>query len=71
MNSSNKLSQSSAIRAEVKRHESVQNTIKKLFKQFDRVGDQQLRSGLKVYLHSFQGKLSSHYNTGKLCFNWN
>ncbi|XP_014002388.1 arf-GAP with GTPase, ANK repeat and PH domain-containing protein 2 [Salmo salar] len=54
MNSSNKLSQSSAIRAEVKRHESVQNTIKKLFKQFDRVGDQQLRSGLKVYLHSFQ-----------------
>ncbi|XP_029574607.1 arf-GAP with GTPase, ANK repeat and PH domain-containing protein 2 [Salmo trutta] len=54
MNSSNKLSQSSAIRAEVKRHESVQNTINKLFKQFDRVGDQQLRSGLKVYLHSFQ-----------------
>uniref|UniRef100_A0A8C8D9R0 Small monomeric GTPase n=1 Tax=Oncorhynchus tshawytscha TaxID=74940 RepID=A0A8C8D9R0_ONCTS len=54
MNSSNKLSQSSAIRAEVKRHESVQNTINKLFKQFERVGDQQLRSGLKVYLHSIQ-----------------
>ncbi|XP_064778379.1 arf-GAP with GTPase, ANK repeat and PH domain-containing protein 2-like isoform X2 [Oncorhynchus masou masou] len=54
MNSSNKLSQSSVIRAEVKRHESVQNTINKLFKQFERVGDQQLRSGLKVYLHSIQ-----------------
>uniref|UniRef100_A0A4W5MHS4 ArfGAP with GTPase domain, ankyrin repeat and PH domain 2 n=1 Tax=Hucho hucho TaxID=62062 RepID=A0A4W5MHS4_9TELE len=54
MNSSNKLAQSSAIRTEVKRHESVQNTINKLFKQFERVGDQQLRSGLKVYLHSIQ-----------------
>uniref|UniRef100_A0A4W5RA67 ArfGAP with GTPase domain, ankyrin repeat and PH domain 2 n=1 Tax=Hucho hucho TaxID=62062 RepID=A0A4W5RA67_9TELE len=54
MTSSNKLSQSSAIRAEVKRHESIQNTINKLFKQFERVGDQQLRSGLKVYLHSIQ-----------------
>ncbi|XP_045065402.1 arf-GAP with GTPase, ANK repeat and PH domain-containing protein 2 isoform X7 [Coregonus clupeaformis] len=54
MNSSNKLAQSIAIRAEVKRHESVQNTINKLFKQFERVGDQQLRSGLKVYLHSIQ-----------------
>uniref|UniRef100_A0A674EUB5 ArfGAP with GTPase domain, ankyrin repeat and PH domain 2 n=1 Tax=Salmo trutta TaxID=8032 RepID=A0A674EUB5_SALTR len=59
MNSSNKLAQSSAIRAEVKRHESVQNTINKLFKQFERVGDQQLRSGLKVYLHSIQASCAN------------
>lgn len=71
MNSSNKLAQSSAIRAEVKRHESVQNTINKLFKQFERVGDQQLRSGLKVYLHSIQGKLSYHHSRCKLCLTRN
>ncbi|KAM9505005.1 arf-GAP with GTPase, ANK repeat and PH domain-containing protein 1-like isoform 9-T9 [Salvelinus alpinus] len=59
MNSSNKLAQSSAIRAEVKRHESIQNTINKLFKQFERVGDQQLRSGLKVYLHSIQASCAN------------
>ena len=71
MNSSNKLAQSSAIRAEVKRHESVQNTINKLFKQFERVGDQQLRSGLKVYLHSIQGKLSYHHSRCELCLTRN
>uniref|UniRef100_A0A3P8ZMR6 ArfGAP with GTPase domain, ankyrin repeat and PH domain 2 n=1 Tax=Esox lucius TaxID=8010 RepID=A0A3P8ZMR6_ESOLU len=52
MNSNNKLAQSTAIRSEVKRHESVQNTINKLFKQLERVNDQQLRSGLKIYLHT-------------------
>ncbi|GLD50535.1 arf-GAP with GTPase, ANK repeat and PH domain-containing protein 2-like isoform X5 [Lates japonicus] len=46
-----------AIKAEIKRHESLQSTINRLSKQFERVADQQLRSGLKVYLHSIQGKL--------------
>lgn len=49
---------SAAIKAEIKRHESLQSAINRLSKQFERVGDQQLRSGLKVYLHSIQGKLS-------------
>lgn len=57
MNSNSKSVNSSAIKAEIKRHESVQSAINRLFKQFERVGDQQLRSGLKVYLHSIQGKL--------------
>uniref|UniRef100_A0A4W5NWS1 ArfGAP with GTPase domain, ankyrin repeat and PH domain 2 n=1 Tax=Hucho hucho TaxID=62062 RepID=A0A4W5NWS1_9TELE len=38
----------------VMRHENVQNNFAKLFKQLERVDDQQLRSGLKVYLHSIQ-----------------
>ncbi|XP_045561368.1 arf-GAP with GTPase, ANK repeat and PH domain-containing protein 1 isoform X4 [Salmo salar] len=54
MNSSNKLSLSNAIRAEVRRHETVQNNFAKVFSQLERVDDQQLRSGLKVYLHSIQ-----------------
>lgn len=57
MNNNLKLAQSSAIRAEVKRHDTVRNTINKLFKQLERVGDQQLRTGLKVFLHSLQGEL--------------
>ncbi|KAJ8412079.1 hypothetical protein AAFF_G00143460 [Aldrovandia affinis] len=51
-----KVTHSSAIRLEVKRHETVKNTINKLFKQLERVEDAQLRSGLKVYLHSVQGQ---------------
>uniref|UniRef100_A0A8C7V4Y6 ArfGAP with GTPase domain, ankyrin repeat and PH domain 2 n=1 Tax=Oncorhynchus mykiss TaxID=8022 RepID=A0A8C7V4Y6_ONCMY len=54
MNSSNKLSLCNAIRAEVRRHETVQNNFAKVFNQLERVDDQQLRSGLKVYLHSIQ-----------------
>ncbi|XP_029549655.1 uncharacterized protein LOC115150476 [Salmo trutta] len=54
MNSSNKSSLSNAIRAEVRRHETVQNNFAKVFNQLERVDDQQLRSGLKVYLHSIQ-----------------
>ncbi|KAG7278480.1 hypothetical protein CRUP_038775 [Coryphaenoides rupestris] len=46
---------SAAVKAEVKRHLSVQNSINRLFKQFDKVGDPQLCSGLKVYLQSIQG----------------
>ncbi|CAB1315138.1 unnamed protein product, partial [Coregonus sp. 'balchen'] len=60
MNSSNKLSLSSAIRAEVRRHETVKNNFAKLFKQLERVDDQQLRSGLKVYLHSIQERGRCH-----------
>lgn len=56
MNNSSKPANSAAIKAEVKRHESLQNTIKRLSRQLERVPDQQLRSGLKVYLHSIQGK---------------
>ncbi|XP_064155588.1 arf-GAP with GTPase, ANK repeat and PH domain-containing protein 1-like isoform X3 [Anguilla rostrata] len=54
MNSNVKITQSSAIRAEVKRHDALKNTINRLFKQLERVGDEQLRSGLKLYLHSIQ-----------------
>ena len=60
MNSFGKSALSNAIKAEVKRHQSLQNTINRLFKQFERVEDPQLRSGLKVYLHSIQGKFISH-----------
>uniref|UniRef100_A0A667YX74 ArfGAP with GTPase domain, ankyrin repeat and PH domain 2 n=1 Tax=Myripristis murdjan TaxID=586833 RepID=A0A667YX74_9TELE len=59
MNSNSKSVNSIAIKAEVKRHESVQSAINRLFKQFERVGDQQLRSGLKVYLHSIQVNIAN------------
>ncbi|XP_041945101.1 arf-GAP with GTPase, ANK repeat and PH domain-containing protein 1-like isoform X4 [Alosa sapidissima] len=54
MNNPMKLAQSTAIRVEVKRHENLKNSFAKLFKQLDRIQDQQLRSGLTVYLHSVQ-----------------
>lgn len=57
MNSNNKSVNSAAIKAEIKRHESLQRAISRLSKQLERVEDQQLRSGLQVYLHSVQGKL--------------
>lgn len=57
MTSNNKSVNSTAIKAEIKRYESLQSAINRLSKQFERVQDQQLRSGLKVYLHSIQGKL--------------
>lgn len=56
MHNSTKVAHSSAIRAEVKRHESLQNTFNKLLKHVERVDDQQLRTGLKVYIHGVQGK---------------
>ncbi|XP_036387003.1 arf-GAP with GTPase, ANK repeat and PH domain-containing protein 1-like isoform X4 [Megalops cyprinoides] len=49
-----KLANSSAIRAEVKRHESVKNNITKILKQLERVENEQLRSALKIYLHSLK-----------------
>ena len=58
MNSSVKGAHSSAIRAEVRRHDGVKNNINKLHKQLERVTDQQLRTGLKLYLHSIQGEHS-------------
>ncbi|KAI3357808.1 hypothetical protein L3Q82_016205, partial [Scortum barcoo] len=58
MNSNSKSVTSTAIKAEIKRHESLQSAINRLSKQFERVADQQLRSGLKVYLHSIQGKFT-------------
>ncbi|XP_071333540.1 arf-GAP with GTPase, ANK repeat and PH domain-containing protein 2 isoform X5 [Trachinotus anak] len=54
MNSNSKSVNSIAIKAEIKRYESLQSAINRLSKQFERVADQQLRSGLKVYLHSIQ-----------------
>ncbi|MGH0162280.1 UNVERIFIED_CONTAM: hypothetical protein FKN15_048455 [Acipenser sinensis] len=48
-----------AIRAEVRRHESIKTNISKIFKQLERVGDQQLRNGLKLYLHSIQVAFSN------------
>ncbi len=66
MNSNSKSVNSTAIKAEIKRHDSLQSALNRLSKQLDRVGDQQLRSGLKVYLHSIQGKLDfCLLNTGK------
>lgn len=56
MNSTNKVVNSTAIRAEVRRHESLQKTINKFLKQLERVEDPQLKTGLKVFLHSIQGE---------------
>lgn len=66
MNNNSKSVNSTAIKAEIKRHESLQSAINRLFKQFERVQDQQLRSGLKVFLTSIQGKLFFP----KLCCDW-
>ncbi|XP_061076042.1 arf-GAP with GTPase, ANK repeat and PH domain-containing protein 2 isoform X3 [Conger conger] len=49
-----KVSHSSAIRAEVKRHETMKKSITKLFKQLDKIEDEQLRVGLKLCLHGVQ-----------------
>ncbi|XP_073326856.1 arf-GAP with GTPase, ANK repeat and PH domain-containing protein 2 [Pagrus major] len=59
MNSNSKSPNSTAIKAEIKRHESLQSAINRLSKQFERVADQQLRSGLKVYLHSIQVNIAN------------
>uniref|UniRef100_A0A8C2DD97 Arf-GAP with GTPase, ANK repeat and PH domain-containing protein 1-like n=1 Tax=Cyprinus carpio TaxID=7962 RepID=A0A8C2DD97_CYPCA len=59
MNSTNKVTHSTAIRAEVRRHESLQKTINKFLKQLERVEDQQLRTGLKVFLHSIQASCAN------------
>lgn len=56
MNSTSKSVTSAAIKAEVKRYESLQSAVNRLGKQFERIADQQLRSGMKVYLHSIQGE---------------
>ncbi|KAI4886159.1 hypothetical protein NFI96_019022 [Prochilodus magdalenae] len=54
MNNSTKAAHSTAIRAEVKRHENLQKTLNKLLKQLERVENQELKTGLKVYIHSVQ-----------------
>uniref|UniRef100_A0A668SPU4 ArfGAP with GTPase domain, ankyrin repeat and PH domain 2 n=1 Tax=Oreochromis aureus TaxID=47969 RepID=A0A668SPU4_OREAU len=59
MTSNSKTVNSAAIKAEIKRHDSLQTAINRLAKQFERVGDQQLRSGLKVYLHSIQVNIAN------------
>ncbi|XP_076840220.1 arf-GAP with GTPase, ANK repeat and PH domain-containing protein 2 isoform X5 [Brachyhypopomus gauderio] len=59
MNNSSKAAHSSAIRAEIKRHESLQNTLNKLLKQLERVEDPQLKVGLKVYVHSIQASCAT------------
>ncbi|XP_049920388.1 arf-GAP with GTPase, ANK repeat and PH domain-containing protein 2 isoform X5 [Epinephelus moara] len=59
MTSNSKSVNSTAIKAEIKRHESLQSAINRLSKQFERVADQQLRSGLKVYLHSIQVNIAN------------
>ncbi|XP_056280116.1 arf-GAP with GTPase, ANK repeat and PH domain-containing protein 2 isoform X5 [Pseudoliparis swirei] len=59
MNGSSKSVNSCAIKAEIKRHASLQSAINRLSKQFERVTDQQLRSGLKVYLHSIQVNIAN------------
>lgn len=61
MSNSSKPANSAAIKAEIKRHESLQNTINRLARQLERVPDQQLRSGLKVYLHSIQGERMARF----------
>ncbi|CAN9515253.1 unnamed protein product [Ophioblennius macclurei] len=59
MNSNSKTANSAAIKTEVRRHESLQNALHRLSRQLERVPDQQLRSGLKVYLHSIQVNLAN------------
>ncbi|XP_017342406.1 arf-GAP with GTPase, ANK repeat and PH domain-containing protein 2 isoform X2 [Ictalurus punctatus] len=59
MHNSTKVAHSSAIRAEVKRHESLQKTFTKVLKQLERVEDQQLRTGLKVYIHGVQASFAN------------
>uniref|UniRef100_A0A3Q3ES18 ArfGAP with GTPase domain, ankyrin repeat and PH domain 2 n=1 Tax=Kryptolebias marmoratus TaxID=37003 RepID=A0A3Q3ES18_KRYMA len=59
MTSNSKSIYSSAIKAEVRRHDLLQSAINRLSKQFERVADQQLRSGLKVYLHSIQVNIAN------------
>lgn len=59
MNNSNKVAQSSAIRAEVKRHESLQKTFNKILKQLERVEDGQLKNGLKLYIQFVQASCAS------------
>lgn len=66
MNNSSKPANSAAIKAEIKRHESLQNTINRLARQLERVPDQQLRSGLKVYLHSIQGEHMTRFSVDKV-----
>uniref|UniRef100_A0A8C5DTG0 Arf-GAP with GTPase, ANK repeat and PH domain-containing protein 1-like n=1 Tax=Gouania willdenowi TaxID=441366 RepID=A0A8C5DTG0_GOUWI len=58
MTSSSRSVASAAIKAEIKRHECVQNAISRLSKQCERVQDQQIRSGLKLFFFS-QGVLGS------------
>ncbi|XP_029103828.1 arf-GAP with GTPase, ANK repeat and PH domain-containing protein 1-like isoform X4 [Scleropages formosus] len=49
-----KLSQQSAIRAEVKRHEALKSSVGKLRKQLDKVADVELRAALKLYVHKVE-----------------
>lgn len=44
------------IKAEVKRYQALCGAIGRLSKQLERVSDPQLRSGLRVYLRSIEGK---------------
>lgn len=46
----------SAVKAEVRRYESLQKALARLSKQVERVEDEQVRLGLRVYLHSVEGK---------------
>uniref|UniRef100_A0A8D3B840 ArfGAP with GTPase domain, ankyrin repeat and PH domain 2 n=1 Tax=Scophthalmus maximus TaxID=52904 RepID=A0A8D3B840_SCOMX len=59
MYSNSKSVNSTAIKAEIKRHESLKSMINRLCKQFERVQDQQLCAGLKVYLHSIQVNIAN------------
>ncbi|XP_051948181.1 arf-GAP with GTPase, ANK repeat and PH domain-containing protein 1-like isoform X4 [Xyrauchen texanus] len=59
MNSTIKVTNSTAIKAEVRRHESLQKTLNKFLKQLERVEDQQLKTGLKVFLHSIQASCAN------------
>uniref|UniRef100_A0A3Q3J4U2 ArfGAP with GTPase domain, ankyrin repeat and PH domain 2 n=1 Tax=Monopterus albus TaxID=43700 RepID=A0A3Q3J4U2_MONAL len=59
MNNNSKSVNSSAIKAEIKRHESLHSAISRLLKHFERVEDPKLRSGLKVYLHSIQVNIAN------------
>ncbi|XP_065141369.1 arf-GAP with GTPase, ANK repeat and PH domain-containing protein 2 isoform X5 [Paramisgurnus dabryanus] len=59
MNNTIKVTNSTAIRAEVRRHESLQRTLNKFLKQLERVEDQQIKTGLKVFLHSIQASCNN------------
>lgn len=60
-----------AVKAEVRRYESLQKALARLAKQVDRVEDEQVRSGLRVYLHSVEGKPTPRPAASASCANIN
>uniref|UniRef100_A0AAY4D878 Small monomeric GTPase n=1 Tax=Denticeps clupeoides TaxID=299321 RepID=A0AAY4D878_9TELE len=52
MSGRRRVADSACVRAEVKRHDGLTTSISRLFRLLEKVEDERVRSGLKVYLHS-------------------